>query len=279
MEKDVDVNNYTTILGSGGFGLVVFDPIGNTVLKLMYDYKDCLVASEEFTRHKLVYNKYLEFITAYPQIPIYVAKPIAYRDSPITWRNRTYPCGYIMGKIDPIKTDLIHIVLKPGYESSINKLIGRIYEDPVSETNPSRGFFGSCEWIEKNVQVSCKDLAYEMGILFGICVFGAELIPIDAEYVLCNRNGKISVALLDFGMFTYISLNGAINDKQLLKKLDSVIHDIKFKIIGIDLYFPDEDDKYYPELMLGFTKAAEFYINKHGIRKPFFEYILKKMLE
>lgn len=273
--QEIDTSGFTKVLGSGGFGLVLYNPSTNLVAKFIYKTSDCEQASIEAGYHRMVYDSFLEWKSVHSTDQINIVKPCGYRDAPIVWNNTVFKCSYVMGLIKPVtgRKSLVHIILKNDQSHLFNREIGRVYTEPVSDKNPSRGFFGTCDYITENILNnpsinsgnirSCSDLAHLMGILFGIAVFGAELYPKDAEYVLSSDdNGVLTVTMLDFGMFGKMDL---INQKNL----DDYLTMIKFTISEMDIYFPyesvvdnpdSEEPRLFQHLVSGFKQAAEFYI-------------------
>jgi mannose-6-phosphate isomerase-like protein (cupin superfamily) len=289
-DKELEVDKYTTILGSGGFGLVVYNPSDNMVMKLIYKESQCAEASIEAGYHKRVYEKIQEWLVKHPKDQINVIKPYGYRDQAIVWNDQFFRCSYVMDLIRPIPgfKSLVHVILKEENKHILNKEVGRIYTQPISKTNPSRGFFATCDYITDNIldRVNkgnirgCNDLARLLGLLFGISVFGARVIPKDAEYVLSYNKDLLTVTMLDFGMFVPIDLS---------KPLDSYVSILKYEVAEQDIYFPYQtvegvDDSPEPErfkyLSQGVVDAAKYYIDQtdNNKEKEALEYILAGFL-
>ena len=274
--EEIDTLGFTQVLGSGGFGLVLYNPEKKMVAKFIYKTSDCDQASVEAGYHRKVYTSFRKWKIAHPNDQINIVKPYGYRDEPITWQGKEFKCSYIMDLIKPVsgRSSLVHIILKNDQSQLFNREIGRVYTEPISVKNPSRGFFATCDYITENIIEnpmvntgnirSCYDLSRLMGILFGIAVFGAELYPKDAEYVLSDVKGILTVTMLDFGMFGKMDLDSG--DSSLL---DEYAYMIKNTISEMDIYFPyesliDDPDSKEPELfqhlVSGFKEAADFYI-------------------
>jgi hypothetical protein len=80
---------------------------------------------------------------------------MAYSAEHIHKFGRDFSCFYIMSKLHNLdrvlgnRNGLYHI-LKNDY-SQFNKPVGRVYGEPISEFNPSRGFFATYDYIENTV--------------------------------------------------------------------------------------------------------------------------------
>lgn len=289
-ERQLDVDKYTKVLGSGGFGLVVYNPLDNIVMKLIYKDSQCQEASVESGYHKQVYEKVKEWLKNHPLDQIDVIKPHGFRDQAIVWNDQYFRCSYVMDLIKPIPgfSTLVHIILKEENKQLFNKELGRISTQPVSNTNPSRGFFATCEYITENILTkvnsnmitSCDELARLLGILFGISIFGAKIIPKDAEYVLSYKNNQLTVTMLDFGMFIPLDLS---------KPLDKYVSIIKYEVMEQDIYFPYQSiegisDSQEPELFKhlahGIKETANYYIShtSNAREKQSLEYILDRII-
>jgi hypothetical protein len=269
-EKQINLSNYDTI-GSGGFGLVARERGGDTVIKFFYKEGACLSAGEESALHRVVYAKISEIDEKNPDLMVYTSKPIAFRNDNLTFNEQYFRCAYTMTYIPSVLDykQLVHIILKEDYSDNVNQIIGRNYGEPVSDKNPSRGFFATGSYIEKNILrklpnkvkgpiKTINDVAFRMGVLCGTCIFGAKLIPIDAEYVLSVKDERLHVVVLDFGMFQSMELKNFINANQRKKILEKYIHDIK-GINNIDLYFPYEEDPLFKEWIHGMRLSYDFF--------------------
>jgi len=176
---------------------------------------------------------------------------------------------------------LYHIILKPGYSESFNKQIGRIWANPVSADNPSRGFYASSDYINNNILnilsdeikgdiVSINDISKRMGYLFAIAIFGGHCIPKDAEYVLSEKDGRLCVTLLDFGLFQPIDFSMTLQNELLsddTKKekrrvmLDETIRFLCEDVMIFELYFPDRDTQEFIPFITVFAEVANSIIS------------------
>lgn len=263
---NVNLENYTDVIGSGGFGMIVLNKKDNTVIKLIYSLNDCKVAKKEATIHWDFYKALQKISKSISQIN--TPKPIAFVDKDLTFQNNKYGCAYIMSYLPSFKDySLIHIIFKTDYDNILNKKVGRVYTEKISETNPSRGFFATIPYIENNIlpQMSDSlkkdikngnDISFRVGVLYGTCIFGAKVFPIDAEYVLSITNDRLSVTLLDFGMFIPIDFDA--DKAKIMEQFDKA----RFDIEDIDLYFPYSESVYYKDFIKGILHSFMFFIKQ-----------------
>lgn len=262
------------IIGSGGFGKIFKSNKEAIVIKLMYSGK-CSDAEKEYNFHKKCYDAFISdsLQTNIPQV--HISEPLDFSNEKITVSSVTYDCGYKMSYIENIKTMnnsfqdvLYHIVLKSDYDN-LDREVGRSYMRAVDENeNPSRGFFATSKYIENNILKklsdeqkgdikSLDDVCQKMAYFFSICIFGANLVPIDAEYVLSKHDDKLCVSLLDFGMFKEIDYNSS--DESYYKEIAITIVD---DICDIDLYFPYTDEPLFKPFLKSFVETSQRLIKK-----------------
>jgi hypothetical protein len=259
--------DYNQIIGAGGYGIIIKHDIENSVMKLLYNARNCNESEIEFRIHSEIYEKLLPYLSQ-PGSQICMSQPMDFSNEPILKFDNRFICNYRMSLIHALYGQILyHIILKEEYNEIFNKEIGRSYSQPVSEKNPSRGFFATSLYIQDIILDSLpdkvkgniryiSDIIYRMGYLFGLTVFLAEYIPYDVEYVLgLNDQEKLCVVMLDFGMVRKISFNpDEIIIKKQKQKLDMIVRDLT-EIRDIDLYFPYSDDYQYGSFLEGFTDA------------------------
>ena len=56
-DQEIDTSGFTKVLGSGGFGLVLYNPATNLVAKFIYKTSDCEQASIEAGYHRAVVDQ------------------------------------------------------------------------------------------------------------------------------------------------------------------------------------------------------------------------------
>lgn len=229
------LQKFNKIIGSGGFGLILKREDKDQVVKLLYS-GGCKQAREEYEKNMAVYNALS--VGKYDQIT--VPKPLMFNMENIKKNDMNYSCFYIMSYIHPIKGEkVLYHIINDEYKSLFNKVVGRVYSNPVSDKNPPRGFFATYEYIQKMIEIlpidykgdlnSMKKVIKYMGYAFGMIIFVANYKPIDVEYVLGEKDSRLALGVLDFGMIQPIDWT-----VQIEVLVDDVIDDI----IDIDLYFP-----------------------------------------
>jgi len=290
--KQMDLTGFTEIIGSGGFGMIVKHENQEDVIKLFYRNKDCQTASEESSRHLEAYKAIKKITKERPGLQISTSQPIAFRDEAVQFRDTEYRCAYVMKYMESIPGyKLIHIILKDEYERMVNRNVGRSYMEPISDANPSRGFFATSKYIENNILptlnrdvkgalTSVKMIANRMGMLYGTIIFGTKMVPIDAEYVLDIANGKLNVAILDFGMFQRMDLINFMGENHRKKILGKYVKMLQYDVQGIDLYFPEPDSEYWNPFMDGVKTASRFFIPsvKNKIERESLQIIAKHLI-
>lgn len=229
-DKEI-IENYTNIIGSGGFGLVVKHKSEPNVIKLLYDTAACDESKKEYGIHKEIYDAITLYLKEGKNKQINTSNPIDFQSfsKKMSAFGKQFSCSYRMTLIENLDkvlnndNGLYHIILKEEeYNSRFNKKVGRVYSEPVSEENPTRGYFITESKIKEvildNLSSSIKgdittvnDIAHRMGLLYALLIFLAEYIPKDAEYVLSKCDEKMCVTVLDFGMFEKINFKPKIS--------------------------------------------------------------------
>lgn len=261
---DIDESKYD-VIGSGGFGKIIYNKFDKSVIKLIYTLDDCFTGELEYKKHIKTYNKIQELLIYNKNLQISTPEPLGFLNDKVLYDGKLYGCGYSMRYIPHLNIldGLIHIIFKSEHKKNFNRFVGRKYNEEISKDNPSRGFFADIQYIEDNILPyipnvvkkrinSGDDIALNMGILYGTCIFGSKMMPIDAEYVLSFENNELTVTLLDYGMFF-----------DLVYNIDEFISS-REEIEEIDLYFPYPDDmrkSYYKNFIQGILCASLFFIN------------------
>lgn len=289
IKEDIKNGVYDKILGAGGFGVVYGSSSLDKAVKLIRDSK-CADARKEFNIHKRCYDAFLDFPNKLSQIDI--IEPLEFTNEEIKYKDNSYSCAYSMRIINNIKTinhvfddSLYHVIYKDDdhYLHMFDKQVGLTQSLPISEKNPSRGFFATGGYIENNILqnfsaqikgniINNIEIIKRLGQIFAIMLFGAKYFPVDAEYVLSAKNNMLCVTVLDFGMFSPIDFkiiddkdNELLSDENKTKKIDVQMEIytkyIKDNIMELELYFPYDDNDYYPYFIDEFNNAADYYIN------------------
>lgn len=259
----INITKYNTVLGSGGFGMIISEPSGMNVVKLFYTKDTCGEMAKEYESFVTAYNALED--NPFPQISIPEPKKLDNRN--ISFKAKSFQCGIEMKRVQPIpimadkKNGMIHIILKEENKRMMNREVGRKYGSPPSEENPSRGFFATGSYIESDILPSLKpeekigittigDIAFRLGYSFALLVAYAELYPNDVEYCLGLIDGIVNVVIMDFGMCIPIDYTQPADSivKMVLHGNGKNVHSTG---ISADLYFPYSDDPTFPKFAEG----------------------------
>jgi hypothetical protein len=258
------MKHFTKIIGSGGFGLIVKHKSMPVVMKLLYD-GNCDDSKIEFEKHYNIYSafslaskklsiEYSNLASNYKEIC--VSRPLAFENRKIEMFDKIFACYYLMSFLNPLtlnnNSSLYHII-NDEYKSTVDKSLGRVYSLPISENNPSRGFFASYSYItdvifpsltedQKGVLNNIDVLIQYMGFSFGLITFVAEYFPKDVEYTLGTTDeGKLCFCVLDFGMTSKLDFNfdTPLGPRQRETQLKRIAKDL-LNEFDVDIYFPTE---------------------------------------
>lgn len=227
--------NTATVFGAGGYGIAVYRPESNDVVKLLYDTDACDKLLHEAKLHQHIYN----ILHPYPEVG--VPRITQYSSQPVKYNKSYYLCGLGMEYLPPPLdfTEAVHLIL--GYEDDLDSSWGRKQSQPVSETNPTRGFFASPEslewiWTQEGSSMTIERLAYIMGKTNRI-LLDHSILPIDIEWVWSNGKPYI----IDFGLCEF----GVVNPELFLSQKG---------VLGLasDLYIPHKGDRGHKDFMIGF---------------------------
>ena len=252
-----------SVIGAGGYGVVVNTNEDNIVLKLFYDI-DTKVSSDKLQNEAKVQKLAYSVITNVTEkLPIRVKVPQIYDvfnnvknfnlyfdstfDKKYKLSNNSFLCGISMEKVQPLKIfdesdEQIHICLGSKNTDELNKISNQIFLD---EDRPTRGYFANSSMIktileELNSDISIEDIAYSMGVTMKTLILN-KIIPIDIEWILSRDiNNVLCIYIIDFGL-AYISEN--INDKTLEKFYNKSGYDG----LADDIYVPHNGDIGYLE--------------------------------
>jgi len=234
----MNYNKYP-VLGAGHYGIVLETPTKDA-LKI---FKDCNSAaaialeSEIQTRAYCIFAQHLTQVKA-PIILETEGVCISYTGVP-------HLSGIRMERLPPpldYRTQ-VHTVL--GYHGSdIDITWGMRVNEPVSPTNPPRGFFASTYtlediWEDEGSTMTIEALAYQMGKAHRL-MLDHGILPIDLEWVWSNK----SVWAIDFGLCEF----GHADPIQFLNSESS-------NGLKNDYYIPHEGDRGYENFMMGYTNT------------------------
>ncbi len=202
----------------------------------MGDYSALTKESELQETVRGIFSYYL------PEIYVPPIHKVSYE--PIRYKGDSYLDGLTMTYLQPPAgyTTQVHTLL--GYhETDIDTIWGMRMSEPVSPTNPPRGFFASPYtlediWEEEGSSMTIERLAYTMGCAHR-CMLDRRVLPIDLEWVWSG--GRLCV--IDFGLCDY----GTVDPKKLLDDTSSTG-------LANDFYIPHKGDRGYEEFIEGYTK-------------------------
>jgi hypothetical protein len=230
------------LIGAGGYGIVVqHHPLRVTKL---FKNVDTLTTDEiqreaglQITAHELLLKHIPE---------ISVPKIWNVRQEIQSYNSKPYINGIEMDYLHPPSdyTEQVHILL--GYHGDdLDESWGVTISEPVSESNPTRGYFASPEqleliWEEEGSAMTIELLAFLMGCANRI-MLNHGILPIDLEWVWSDGKPWI----LDFGLCEFG------------KKDPNVFLETK-GLYGLasDFYIPHKGDRGYEQFMLGFSQST-----------------------
>jgi hypothetical protein len=233
-----------SIVGAGGYGIVLKNPREPEVLKLFKNLDDWSAITREAEIQNYV-QSCLSHIKV-PRVTFVATRPYVYKDT-------TYLCGIGMEYLEPPTgfQQQVHILL--GYkQDDIDSEWGATISQPVSATNPTRGFFASPETMEEIFDEEVRDMtiekiAYQMGQALRFMI-DLGVIPIDLEWVW----SKGSLCILDFGLCEF----GHVDPRQFLEAKG-------LRGIADDIYVPHEGDRGYEEFMKGYSTSTSRNIDEN----------------
>jgi hypothetical protein len=231
-----DFNSYPTI-GAGNYGIIV-QSTPTEVLKLLKSYENYSLLKKEVTIQTKVHHIFKLYL---PEVK--VPSPTYYSQDIIQYKQTNYLCGIGMEYVEPPLgyTTQVHTVL--GYHGSdIDTVWGMRTADPVSATNPPRGFFASTYtlediWEDEGSQMTVELLAYQMGKAHRLMLDNG-ILPIDLEWVW----SKGALWAIDFGLCEF----GRADPISFLNSQTS--YGLKN-----DFYVPHKTDRGYEEFMRGYS--------------------------
>lgn len=231
----LNINN-ASIVGAGGYGVIVHNPKSSEVFKLLYDTDACEALKTEASVQQKAYNI---LKTTVPEVGV---PEITYVSTEsIIFQNSYYLCGLGMKYLQPPLDfdETVHMVL--GYhQDDIDTSWGKIQSLPVSATNPTRGFFASPEtlewiWEQEKSDMTIEKLAYLMGKTYSILIKHG-ILPIDVEWIWSEGRPWV----IDFGLCE-------------IRTTDTLtaLQDKSYRGLQSDFYIPQKGDRGYKEFLVG----------------------------
>ena len=233
--------NNATVLGAGGYGLVVNPNPKKTkeVFKLFFDLDACKKVADEASIQQKAHTIFKRLV---PEVGI---PSITYHTNQIlSYNGKNYLCGIGMEYLPPPTKqgfdETVHMLL--GYHNDdIDSSWGQLQSIPVSPTNPTRGFFASPDmmemiWADDGSELTIDRVAALMGKSYRVLLENG-IIPIDVEWVYSQGKPWI----IDFGLcelrtiqpIDFLRANGSSG-------------------LGSDFYVPHEGDRGYESFMKEF---------------------------
>lgn len=241
MQRIINMND-ANIFGAGGYGIVL--RLRDEAFKLLYDTSACAAL-----RHEARIQQTTRAALQHALPTVCVPAITYYTESHVSYKYAPYLCGIGMEYLPPPLDfeEAVHIVL--GTDADLDSSWGARQSEPVSPTNPTRGFFASCEslewiWAQEGSYMTVDRMAYLMGCAFG-CMIENGILPIDVEWVW----SKGMPWLIDFGLCEFTS--DPIDRRAFLKMGGS-------RGLASDLYIPHEGQRGHDAFLRGyFTHAAD----------------------
>lgn len=183
------------IVGAGHYGIVVrTNP--DEVVKLFTQTDDSEALKREATIQTTVGNLFTQFL---PEVK--VPTVLYTSQTRVNYIQSTYLCGIGMEYIHPPLGYSSQVHTPLGYRGSdLDTEWGMRMAEPISDTNPTRGFFASNYtlediWEEEGIEVSIETLAHTMGNAYGL-MLAHGILPIDLEWVWSHGQ----LWCIDFGL-------------------------------------------------------------------------------
>jgi hypothetical protein len=186
---------HTQIIGGGGYGVVrtgTEPPHDREAVKFLYK-GECPSAKKEYILNKRVYGAYKVFrMCSGNTAPIAVVKPLNFIEN----GGGEYSCALVMQRLIFDRDYAIHPALNGVVPlNQLNKLA-------LTSRGQPRGYY--LDPTETSKYLPLAQVTYCIGLLDAIAIFGAKLIPVDAEYVITKER---KIAMLDFGMFKDLTVS------------------------------------------------------------------------
>lgn len=260
----MNLSHYNSLIGAGGFGKVIKHESDPTVVKLYYTKQSCDESAKEYNALEKAYSAVEPLYIQGEQI--YVPKPIGFESIPHAWKGEDFQCVLHLGYVNhlPEYSGLVHTIFKEEYKRFFNKDVGREYMKPVAPGNPSRGFFATGSYLDavllpnltaeqKGLLISAKDIAYRLGLLYGLLVIGG-IYPFDVEFSLGVVKDRLHLIALDFNLAMPIESTTEPSDVA-----NRLVHGTGgISGAGEDLYMPYTGDPTFADWKAGIMRAMKF---------------------
>lgn len=190
-------NNNLTVIGAGGYGLVVDN--NNYIIKLLYNIND-YNALENECMIQLDAAKILNNDIDAAKVPHIYSHTIKRK----TLRGIDYLCGIAMERVLGLPEfggQLVHLMLGASPGEQLNYYAGSKLDEPIGPDNPSRGYFASREkiidiWDQRDSQWTIDGAAELIGRTCKL-LLNNGIKPIDLEFVYGLDD---NIYVIDFGL-------------------------------------------------------------------------------
>lgn len=209
------LQTYTEVLGGGGYGVVMGSELNpDYAIKFLYN-SQCASAKKEYIKGREVYNALKIFISCNDgnDMGISVAKPVEFvQKEKCTLCD--YSCMLVMERVySPLfgingqnENYASHIILNDSFPvNMLNTLV-------LTKNGNPRGYFYGPDFILQHTSLTLPYITYRIGLLEGISIFGAMIVPKDVEYLLTEKHGQIYITMVDFGMFYNVNSTTTAED-------------------------------------------------------------------
>lgn len=274
------VRTYEVVIGGGAFGLVktgVGAPYDQYAVKFLYA-SQCPSAKKEYIVNKFLYSAYEIFERCNPVSAVSIVKPYDYVSSGCVVNCATdkYDCAVVMERLRSPRQYAVHLAFNGVIHPS---MLNKIIYVGANSTGPPRGEFYDPQHIEAMIAQntgalrSLEDITYRMGILDGICIFGARKIPIDAEYLLTVSEDGFAVTMIDFGMFSDLNVT-ADNYAEVAKTIsDQQEYNLYYHPYS-EAIPEDRQESCKIAYLQGFTEAFNCFDDGDNTYRPLFNALL-----
>lgn len=226
------------LLGIGGYGIVVQHH--STAIKLLHDLDTCT----ELVHEAKIQKKARRSLTSIVKVPAV----LDYSTYPVRFKQTLYLCGIAMEAVPVLSefNEQIHMIFGLDDSSSLDESWGQTTSEPVSASNPTRGFFASPDfleelWQERNSKWTIDSVCFTMGYALR-SLLDAGILPDDVEWIY---GADDELWLLDFGLckfgtldpFTYLHAKGLTG-------------------LASDIYVPHKGQRGYEAFLEGFTRQS-----------------------
>jgi len=236
------INDTKNIIGAGGYGIVI-ENSKRRVTKLFYDIESC----KEMRNEASITIDAKKLIDSLPY-PVTVPKILEVYNQKLHYKKQTVLCGIQMERVYPPEgyDSQFHILC--GTTDDLDTYWGKHISEPVSETNPPRGYFASIDtaeelWSKEKLEFNIEKYCEIMGAVCGILLRNG-ILPIDLEFVYSDKK----IWVLDFGLCQRVEPN-TINPMEFYTRKTT-------EGLGTDLYIPHKGMEGYDSFLRAYLQYS-----------------------